>query len=97
MPVPTQQQSSVVDWLFRDESGRLVLAQAPNPALGVFGLATGLRLVAELDVDADRLVRGVAAGALIVWGLDELLRGVTPFRRILGAAVLVYQVIALAR
>lgn len=97
MPVRTQQQSSVVDWLFRDEGGRLVLAQAPNPALGVFGLATGLRLVTEWGVDTDRMLRGVAAGALMVWGLDELLRGATPFRRILGASVLAYQVIALAR
>jgi hypothetical protein len=31
---------------------------------------------------------GVGRGALIVWALDELVRGVNPFRRVLGAVVL---------
>ncbi len=95
MPVPADDQTSLVDRTFRDEHGRVVLAQSPNPAFGVWAAATGLRLAA--DADADVLLRGVAAGALLVWSLDELLRGVTPFRRLLGAGVLAYQVVALLR
>ncbi|CAN5797580.1 hypothetical protein BH20ACT6_BH20ACT6_05100 [soil metagenome] len=51
----------------------------------------------DLGDDTDRLLRGAAVGAAVVWGLDELLRGVTPFRRMLGAGVLAYQMVALSR
>jgi hypothetical protein len=37
----------------------------------------------------------IAAGALAVWSIDELLRGVNPWRRILGGAVLVALVLNL--
>jgi hypothetical protein len=33
-------------------------------------------------------VDGVAGVALAVWAVDEIVRGVNPWRRILGAAVL---------
>jgi hypothetical protein len=34
----------------------------------------------------------VATGSLIVWALDEVVRGVNPWRRFLGVAVLIYVV-----
>jgi len=34
----------------------------------------------------------VATGSLIVWSLDELVRGVNPWRRLLGIVVLIYEV-----
>ena len=37
----------------------------------------------------------VGMGALIVWALDELVRGVSPFRRLLGAVVLTGQLVRL--
>jgi len=37
----------------------------------------------------------IGHGALIVWGLDELLRGATPLRRVLGVLVLAWQVAGL--
>ncbi|MFL6241310.1 MAG: hypothetical protein ACJ735_17645 [Actinomycetes bacterium] len=37
---------------------------------------------------ADDLLHWSAIAALVWWGLDELLRGVNPFRRVLGAVVL---------
>jgi hypothetical protein len=33
----------------------------------------------------------VFKGALLVWAVDEIFRGVNPWRRCLGAAVLVYE------
>jgi hypothetical protein len=30
----------------------------------------------------------VATGALVIWALDELIRGVNPWRRVLGGVVL---------
>ena len=43
-------------------------------------LAPGGSLGTGLDV--------IAAFALLVWAVEELVRGVNPFRRLLGAAVL---------
>ena len=40
-------------------------------------------------------VDGVRHGALLVWALDEVVRGASPFRRVLGAVVLVWQVVSL--
>ena len=41
--------------------------------------------------ERDTELRWIGAGALIVWALDELVRGASPFRRLLGAAVLAWQ------
>lgn len=87
----------VVDWLFRDrESGRLVVGQWPNAAIGVWALCAAARL-ADLPADAEDTLRWVGAGALLVWAVDEVARGANPFRRILGGVVLAFQVVALTR
>lgn len=95
MPVRSDRQTSFVQQVFGDEHGRVVLAQPPNAAIGVWTVVTGVRLVADLDDDTGVVLRGVAAGALVVWALDEVLRGATSFRRLLGAGVLAYQVVAI--
>lgn len=81
-------------WFFTDPvRGRVVIAQAPNAAIDVFIVATILRWTPYDRVDAE--LRWVGAGALLVWGLDEVLRGVSPFRRVLGAIVLGWQLFGL--
>jgi hypothetical protein len=40
-------------------------------------------------------VDGVRHGALLVWSLDEVVRGSSPFRRVLGAVVLSAQLASL--
>ena len=77
------------DSFFRDESGRFVVVQVPNPALCVWLAATLLRRSAYDSHDVE--LRWVGAGALIAWSLDELVRGASPFRRLLGAVVLAGQ------
>ncbi|KAA1395821.1 hypothetical protein [Aeromicrobium ginsengisoli] len=76
-------------WFFRDASGRLVVVQLPNTALVVWLAATVLRWSAYDSRDTE--LRWIGAGALIVWALDELVRGASPFRRLLGAVVLAWQ------
>jgi hypothetical protein len=77
------------DSLFRDGSGRLVLFQVPNPALWVFIAAT---VLSWSPYDArDSELHWIGSGALIVWGVDELVRGAAPSRRLLGAVVLAWQ------
>lgn len=94
MPVPSDRKTSLVDRAFRDDRDRLVLAEPPNAAIGVWAVATGVRLAAD-GAETELWLRGVATGALVVWALDELLRGATPFRRLLGAGVLAYQLVVL--
>lgn len=80
-----------VDWWVRNrDTGKLVLFQFPNPALWVFFAATALRWSPYDEVDTE--LRWIGSGALIVWGLDELVRGDAPYRRILGAIVLGWQI-----
>lgn len=78
------------DAFFRNQkTGRLVLVEFPSPALWVFAAATLLRWSAYDARDAE--LRWIGAGALIVWGLDELARGHAPWRRLLGAIVLSWE------
>lgn len=79
--------------LLRDENGRLAVAQAPNPAIVVFALATGLRWSPWDARDTELLWLG--RGALIVWATDELVRGDAVVRRLLGAVVLAWQLFVL--
>lgn len=67
----------------------------PNPAMWVFLVTLALRWTGWVPaLDATELTY-VGRGALIVWALDELTRGASPFRRVLGALVLIYQLVVL--
>jgi hypothetical protein len=80
------------DWFFRDrKAGRITVAQFPNIALGVFLAASVLGWL----VHGNDTLRVIAAGALIWWAADEIIRGVNPWRRLLGGAVLAGQIINL--
>ncbi|MFA5884640.1 MAG: hypothetical protein WDA60_12370 [Acidimicrobiia bacterium] len=86
----------VFDWWFRNrETGRITIGQWPNVALTVFIVAWGLRRVLDPSGTADTVLAVVATVALVVWALDELIRGVNPWRRALGAVVLAWQVVGL--
>ena len=76
-------------WFFRSRStGEITIGQWPNAPLLLFvgcavvgwfldpagGVGTGIRIVGGI--------------ALAYWSLDEIVRGVNPWRRCLGAAVL---------
>jgi hypothetical protein len=45
----------------------------------------------ELSAAHATAVDGIRHGAILVWALDEVVRGDSPFRRTLGAVVLVIQ------
>lgn len=79
-------------WWLHSSDGQLAVWQTPNPALWVWlgTLAVGL---APLSTDDQRRVRDIGHGALIVWAIDEIVRGASPFRRALGAVVLIGQLI----
>jgi hypothetical protein len=83
-------------WWLRSSDGRLTLWQLPNPALWVWMVALVLGWF-PLSATHATAVDGVRHGALLVWALDEVVRGASPFRRLLGAAVLATQIVSLVR
>ncbi len=90
------------DWFFRDSrDGRIVIGQWPNLPLWIFGAAAGLSWLLEavlpgLPAPVFLGLRIVALASLAVWALDEIVRGVNPWRRCLGGAVLVGLILSLA-
>ena len=91
-PVPVRQTSAV--WWFHSSDGRLILWQFPNPALCVWLIAVVLGWF-DLSAAHTTVVDGVRHGALLVWALDEVVRGASPFRRLLGGVVLAAQLASL--
>ncbi len=85
----------IVDWAFRDRAtGAITIAQRPNLALWLFLASTASawlidRSSASRGAFVDWL-RIAAAFSLAWWAVDEVLRGVNPWRRFLGIAALVW-------
>lgn len=88
----------MVNWLFRDRTtGRITIAQFPNVSIGLFVVLALIRWLFSPQGVAGDLVAIAAGGALAWWSVDEIVRGVNPFRRILGGAVLALVVANLVR
>ena len=79
----------------RDRNGRLTVAQWPNPALTVWLIVVVIGWTGVLQAARSSTVANVGRGALIVWALDELVRGTSPIRRVIGAVVLTTQLVEL--
>jgi len=81
-----------IDWLFRNrQTGEITIAQFPNPPLWVFIGAFGIGALLHPTGTFATVVEVVGRVALLVWALDEVVRGVNPWRRILGTTVLLWQ------
>ena len=70
-------------------TGELVVAQWPNTALWAFLATSIVRRVVHLEGALATFVAVVAAVSLGWWAVDEIVRGESPFRRVLGGVVLV--------
>lgn len=83
------------DWFFRDrKTGAIVIGQWPNLSLWLFTGFVVARAFAEAtsaDLPGPTLtvLRLAAQVCLTWWALDELCRGVNPWRRCIGGAVLI--------
>lgn len=101
MSAPDEREGNVlarfVDWFFRNPStGRLVIAQAPNLPLWIFIGATAVRLLFGPEGAAATVTSIVSYAALAWWAVDEIVRGDSRFRRVLGGVVLATTVITFA-
>lgn len=66
-----------------------MVAQRPNVPLAIFLAATLVRIVVHPHGAVGSALSAVGTVALVWWAVDEVARGVNPFRRMLGAVVLV--------
>ena len=94
MPAPGTgergRDNASVNWLFRNrETGEITVFQAPNLALATFFVAFFVNRLFNPSGTIGTVLTVVQTGALAIWAADELVRGVNPFRRMLGAAFLV--------
>lgn len=78
------------------ETGRLVIAQRPNLPLAVFLVATAVRVLSDPEGTVGTAVSVVGTAALLTWAGLEIARGDSPFRRVLGAVILVVTVVGIA-
>lgn len=88
----------MIEWLFRNrQTGRITIVQLPNAALWLFLVATGLRWLVDPSGGLRTALSVLAAGGLLWWAVDEVFRGVNPWRRLLGGAVLAGQIVKYVR
>lgn len=87
---------TVFEWLFRNRlTGNITVAQAPNALLIVVLVAWAVRGLFHPAGAVGTALAVVQAGALLFWAGDEILRGVNPWRRMLGVGVLAWELISL--
>jgi hypothetical protein len=85
---------SAFDWLFRNrQTNEITIAQFPNVALWTFFATLALRWVLHTDGTPHRVVSWISVAALVWWAVDEALRGVNPWRRLLGLGGCVFAVV----
>lgn len=83
-----------VDWLFGNrETGRLTVVQLPNLPLALFGACRIAQALLSPHGTARDALHWAGSAALAWWALDEVFRGVNPFRRLLGAAALGFLIV----
>jgi hypothetical protein len=93
-PEPSRFHRSV-QWMFSSRrTGRLTVAQWPNHLLVLFIVITVAVHVFH-QTGSQNPVRVLAQAVLLVWAVDEVVRGVNPFRRILGFGVAVVTILSL--
>lgn len=96
-PTPIESSPTSLGWWFRSrETGEITIAQAPNPPLLIFLAATLARWAVPDDGRWADAFWWVSTGALAWWAADEVVRGVNPWRRMIGGVGLVFVVLRLA-
>ena len=81
-----------MEWLFRNRiTGAITVAQAPNLLLWIVMMAGLLQWIWSPTGKAGSALTVVFKGSLFLWAVDEIVRGVNPWRRCLGATVVGYE------
>jgi len=74
-----------LEWMFRNRrTGRITIAQLPNVALWIFIATVVLRRMGPTRGASRTAIGSIGVAALAWWAVDEVVRGVNPWRRFLG-------------
>lgn len=93
---PSESSPTSPGWWFRNrETGGITIAQLPNPPLWIFLAATLGRWAVPDGGGWAEALWWVSTGALAWWAADEVIRGVNPWRRVVGIAGLVFVLLRL--
>lgn len=77
----------LLEWYFRDRrTGRMLVAHLPNLPILLWMGTLIARWLADDGSDLQEILEWASLVTLGWWALDELLRGVNPWRRTLGLA-----------
>jgi hypothetical protein len=91
-------RDAFVDWCFRNrETGEITIGQPPDPPMVIAMVAFGSRALLRPPGLIGTALGAVGTGAVVYWAGDEVLRGVNPWRRMIGAATLVAVATVLVR
>jgi hypothetical protein len=86
-PVGGTKLRSLFDWFFRDRrTGKILIAHVPNLPILLWMGTVLARQLTEQGTTADMLLAWAGSFTLAWWALDEVVRGVNPWRRVLGLA-----------
>ena len=89
--LPGRDRRSLVDWCLRArDTDRIAIIQFPNIRLWVFFTTVALRVVTSGSPRT--ALDWIGAIALGTWAMDEVIRGVNPWRRLLGVTGCVFAV-----
>ncbi len=84
-------------WWFEDrKSGEITIAQFPNWPLWSIGGLWLVRTFVDNGSTTYDVLGWMIRGLWLVWAADELVRGVNPWRRLIGATVITWQAISVA-
>jgi hypothetical protein len=81
------------DRFFRDKNGNIVIVQPPNLPIMVWAIANVLQLIFRTEIINTGL-ETISLIAIVIWSLAEIFQGVTNFRRVLGAIVLIATIVS---
>ena len=85
---------SLLDWFFRDRrTGKILIVHVPNLAILLWMATVLARQLTTQGTTADTLLEWAGTLTLGWWAIDEVVRGVNPWRRVLGLAVCIVVVL----
>ena len=87
-PVTTRRPSLISRFFRNPDTGDMILVEMPNIPLWIFLACAAARLVFQPVGTVGTAVSIIGTVSLAVWAVMEVLRGDSPFRRVLGGLVL---------
>jgi hypothetical protein len=94
---PVEDRRGFTAWMFRSrKSGQITVAQLPNWPLAAWLLTSAVLWLGHPQGWVRAVLSIFSSAALALWAAGEVLRGVNPFRRLLGGAALAWLMFSLA-